>query len=121
MLLAGHETTSTSLSWGLLELAKHPDIQAKLRKEIHDMEVTIRAYGRTSFTAADMDNMPYTQACLKEMLRYHSPVYHTHRTAGSDMAIPLARPIITKSGKEIQEVPVPKGTRIILSIVAYNR
>ncbi|THH17599.1 hypothetical protein EUX98_g9099 [Antrodiella citrinella] len=118
ILLAGHETTSTALSWGLLELAKYPEYQTKLRKEIHDREAIIKGRG---FNVNDLDNMPFTQACVKEILRLNPPVYHIHRVAGQDVAIPVARPIITKSGKEIREVPVPKGTRIILSIVAYNR
>ncbi|THH29034.1 hypothetical protein EUX98_g5155 [Antrodiella citrinella] len=37
------------------------------------------------------------------------------------MVIPLSRPITTKSGKQINEVPVGKGMRMLLSIVAYNR
>lgn len=121
LLLAGHETTSTALSWGLLELAKHPEIQTRLRKEIHEIEASIKARGRVSFIAADLDNMPYTQACLKEILRFHPPAYHTHRAAGKDMVIPLSKSITTKSGKEIKEVAVPKGTRIIMSVAAYNR
>lgn len=36
MILAGNDTTSTSLTWALYELAKHPEFQADLRREIHE-------------------------------------------------------------------------------------
>ena len=36
-LLAGHETTSVSLSWTLYELAKHPEIQEKIKKEADEV------------------------------------------------------------------------------------
>ena len=121
LLLAGHETTSTALSWGLLELAKQPAVQKKLRDEIHAMEATIRSQGHTGFSADDLELMPYTQAVVKEILRFHPPVYHTHRSASKDLAVPLSKPIISKTGKTIHEILVPKDTRLILSLAAYNR
>jgi cytochrome P450 len=36
IILAGHETTSSTLSWALFELTRHSDIQDKLRAEIHE-------------------------------------------------------------------------------------
>ncbi|THH31652.1 hypothetical protein EUX98_g2557 [Antrodiella citrinella] len=120
ILLAGHETTSTSLGWGLLELARRPEIQSRLRKEIHDIEAIVKLKGR-GINASDVENMPYLQAIVKEILRLNPPAYHMQRCSKEDVAIPMSRPIITKSGKEIREVLVPKGTRIMLSIVGYNR
>lgn len=65
ILFAGHETTSNSLSWILLELARHPKVQSRLRAEIRDTEAAIRARGDTQFTTADFDAMPYTTAVIK--------------------------------------------------------
>lgn len=64
-LLAGHETTSNSLTWALLELAKRPDIQTRLRREIEAKAREIHTHGRVEFTAADYDSMPYLNAVLK--------------------------------------------------------
>ena len=65
MLFAGHETTSHSLTWILLELARHPKMQSRLRTEIRETEGAIRARGDTLFTIADFDAMPYTAAVIK--------------------------------------------------------
>ena len=46
---------------------------------------------------------------------------HVHRIAGRNDILPLSRPITTESGEVISEIVVPKGTRIVASIAAYNR
>jgi len=62
LLLAGHETTSNATSFMLWELAKHQDVQARLRREIG----SVRAVnGGASLTAEDLDRMPYLQAVVK--------------------------------------------------------
>ncbi|KAH7922165.1 cytochrome P450 [Leucogyrophana mollusca] len=121
ILFAGHETTSNTVSWALLELAKHPEIQTKLRSEIRATDAAIHARGQSDFTVADFEAMPYTTAVMKEVLRFHSVAYHSHRCAGRDDVLPLSQPIVTDSGEVIHEVPIPKGTRIVASIAAYNR
>ncbi|KDQ64165.1 hypothetical protein JAAARDRAFT_201556 [Jaapia argillacea MUCL 33604] len=121
VMLAGHETTGNSLTWTLWELAKNPKIQARLRNEIRDTEVNIRQRGGSDFTLADIEGMPYLQAVLKESLRFHPVALHMLRQPAKDEVIPLFKPIMTKSGKMVHEVAVPEGTRLILSIPAYNR
>ena len=95
MFIAGHETTgesescnqtkisliltliwsATSLSWTLLELARNPEIQDKLRREIRDKKHQIRSAGtRSGFTAEELDSMPYLNAVLKvRLVVYFSP------------------------------------------------
>ncbi|KAJ7278476.1 cytochrome P450 [Mycena rebaudengoi] len=121
IMQAGHETTANTLSWTLFELTQHPYIQTKLRAEILAIEQDVRARGGTEFTAADFDNMPYTIAVMKETLRFHPVAYHSMREAARDEVLPLSKPILTKSGEMITELPIPKGMALIISIAGYNR
>ncbi|KAJ3772964.1 cytochrome P450 [Lentinula raphanica] len=118
LLLAGHETSSTSLVWCILEVARHPKVQTKLREEIRATE---RKLNGRDFTANDFDNMPYMAAVLKESMRFHPAVYQNYRMAAHDVVLPLSKPITTTKGEIINELPVGKGTKFVLSIAAYNR
>ncbi|HEY9373031.1 cytochrome P450 [Streptomyces sp.] len=62
-LLAGHETTATSLGFALHLLARHPEE----RKRAHE-EVDRVLAGRVP-TAADLDALPYLTQVLKEAMR----------------------------------------------------
>lgn len=121
ILLAGHETSATTLCWVLLELARHPEVQQRLRDEIRETERAIRARGGSDFTANDLDNMQYLQAVIKESMRYHPALYQNYRLAARDDVLPLSKPITGRDGTEITKLPIAKGTKIILSIAAYNR
>ncbi|KAG7448514.1 cytochrome P450 [Guyanagaster necrorhizus] len=115
---AGHETTATTLTWTLYELAKSPDLQAKLRHEVKDME---KAIGGADFSAANFESMPYLQAVMKEALRMHPVSYYGLREAARDDVIPLSKPIMLRDGSVVKEVPVAKGTTVYISIAGYNR
>jgi hypothetical protein len=54
-----------------LEIAKHPDVQKRLRKEIRAMEQTIHARGDVDFTAGDLDGMLYLSAVIKVSSTIH--------------------------------------------------
>lgn len=64
-LLAGHETTATSLSFSLHLLARHPEFQDRARAEIAAV-----LGGRTP-GAADLDRLPYLTQVLKEAMRLY--------------------------------------------------
>ncbi|GAB7329021.1 hypothetical protein MBLNU13_g00872t1 [Cladosporium sp. NU13] len=101
-LVAGHETTSTSLTWGIYLLSRNPSVQAKLREEIRSNLPSIQ----DNITAADIDNCHYLHAVCAEILRLWSPVTLTMRVAANDA---------TLAGQFI-----PKGTTIILAPWAIN-
>ena len=121
ILLAGHETTATTMNWGLMELANNPAVQDRLRSEIYSMKTSIQARGGGEFTASDFDAMPYLTAVIKEILRVYPVSFHNHRQSGKDDVLPLSKPMVLKSGEVVNEILVPKGTKVVLSITGYNR
>ena len=65
ILLAGYDTSGSSLVWTSLELARHPEMQSKLRCEIRQKAREIQKRGDTEFSALDLESMPYLAAVLK--------------------------------------------------------
>lgn len=43
------------------------------------------------------------------------------RIAAEDDVIPLANPIIAKTGKIMNEIPIKKGQNIYMAVYTYNR
>jgi cytochrome P450 len=72
-LLAGHETTSTALTFALHLLGHHPEAQRRLREEV---DTTLA--GRAA-TASDLPALPYTAMVIKEAMRLYPPAYATGR------------------------------------------
>ncbi|KAI5824316.1 cytochrome P450 [Schizophyllum commune Tattone D] len=106
ILLAGHETTATSLSWALLELAQAPPIQDRLRAEIRGVRGENGSKPRLE--AEDIRAMPFLNAVVQEVLRFHNSVIDTARTATQDDVIPLSDPLLDRKGRPIYEVASEK-------------
>jgi hypothetical protein len=64
-MFAGHETTANTLCWTLLELARHPEVQSRLRIEIRAAEREARSRGVSELSTTELDNMPLTLAVIK--------------------------------------------------------
>ncbi|MCP3757355.1 cytochrome P450 [Streptomyces sp. TBY4] len=64
-LLAGHETTATSLAFSLHLPARHPGFQDRARAEI------TAVLGDRTPVAADLDRLPYLTQVLKEAMRLY--------------------------------------------------
>jgi hypothetical protein len=93
-LTAGHETTSTSTTWALYALTKHPEVQNKLRQELLESGLGDEP------SMADLDKLPYLDNVVRESLRVHPAVPSTVREATHEVNIPLSRPIIDRRGVE---------------------
>ncbi|KAK0193545.1 cytochrome P450 [Armillaria mellea] len=119
LTLAGYETTSSTLSWLLYEICKHPEQQKRIRQEIAEVRTRIGAADELSST--DYDSMPFMNAVIKETLRFHPIMPTLMRVAGSDDVIPLLEPVTTSTGAKLSQITVKKGQLIQLGIGYYNR
>jgi cytochrome P450 len=96
-MLAGHETTSMSLTFALHLLGRYPDIQQKVRDEVKQV------LGDARPTAAQLiGELPYTTAVLKEAMRLYPAAPITGRRSLEDTTI---------GGYD-----VPAGSDVVLSV-----
>ncbi|KAI0644554.1 PAH-inducible cytochrome P450 monooxygenase PC-PAH 4 [Trametes meyenii] len=121
LTFAGHETTATALTFLLYELARHPDYQTRLRKDIREARGRVKARGDSDFTVEDLDNIPSLVNAIKEGLRLHPGGAMVPRVATKDDVLPLAFPVVSTTGALITEILVKKGQTIIASFAAYQR
>lgn len=85
-LAAGHETTASAMAWATYLLVKHPDVQTKLREEIHANLPSIEDES-AQITSQDIDKLIYLNAVLNETLRVFPPVPLTLRETTADTTI----------------------------------
>ncbi|KAG5732602.1 Cytochrome P450 4F12 [Termitomyces sp. T112] len=110
-----YETTSISLTWALIELARKPEKQQKLREEL------------SRFSTADptwdqlVSELPYLDSVVHEVLRLHPPVTDTNAVAAEDDIIPLSNPIVTATGESVSSIVVRRGTTVTAPIRTINR
>ncbi|KAK0189637.1 cytochrome P450 [Armillaria mellea] len=131
-LMVGHETTSCSIIFSLYELAGQPDIQEKLRREIHALgsDLNYDRYqqplipgrgnpGRVSTYVMDTHSYFYLMA-TDNRLRLHAPSPRTDRVALEDDVIPFSRPIVTANGHAITSLPIKAGQIIQIPTSVLN-
>ncbi|OCH87846.1 cytochrome P450 [Obba rivulosa] len=103
MYAAGAETTAGVLSWFMLAMVAHPEVQHKAHEELD------RVLGRDRMpTFADYEALPYIRAIVKESLRWR-PVD------------PLGLPHLCTDNDWYEGYYIPKGSICIANVWAMNR
>lgn len=105
--LGGYETSGTTLSHLLLELATHPEVQDNLKSELDKM--LDRFDGKICHESISDTEMPYALCVLKESLRLAPPLLRPERICTQDWRHP-------ESG-----VSIKKGTIVMIAAWAANR
>jgi cytochrome P450 len=101
MMLAGHETTALLMMYAVYLLSTHKREAELLRAEIDE-----KLQGRLA-TFADLANLPYTDAFVRETLRLYPPVY----AFGREVTAPFS----------VGGYTLPKGSMILFSPFARQR
>ncbi|XP_065214955.1 probable cytochrome P450 6a23 [Planococcus citri] len=97
---AGFETSSSTLSFMLLELARNPHIQDKLRNEIR----TVLENNNNELTYETIKQMKYLDMVIDETLRKYPTTGRIIRICGKPYEIPDSKYVI------------PEGTTVIVSL-----
>lgn len=94
LLMAGIDTTSHTTSFLLYQLARNPEIQERLRREVLDV---VGPKG-SPLTVSNANNLHYLKACIKESLRLNPAAMANARFTSKDLVLSGYR--------------VPKGTLV---------
>jgi len=95
LLIAGHETVASALTWTWHLLAGTPDADSALSDEVRDV------LGSRLPTAADLPRLVYTRAVFEEAMRLYPPAWVITRRA--------------RAADEISGYTVPRGALVVLS------
>jgi cytochrome P450 len=102
ILMAGHETTASALTFALWLIAKHPEIQQRMSDEI------TAAIGPAPPAAADYPKLKYVAQVFAESMRLYPPAWVSARTAIESYT--------TRTGQFI-----PKGSALVCAPIVVHR
>ncbi|CAD6586001.1 MAG: hypothetical protein CYPHOPRED_003360 [Cyphobasidiales sp. Tagirdzhanova-0007] len=73
-IMAGHDTSSTTVAWILMYMSTRPEIQKKLREEVQRAKAKAATEDRSELKHEEISSLPYMDAVVKETLRCVPPV-----------------------------------------------
>ena len=138
MSIFWHNGRAVILTWALLDLARNPSTQSKLRQELIAFDVD-PTYDQMA------SNLSYLDAVVHEILRLHPPISEFVREvrcvikqlyslffndlkcvvpplqASEDDIIPLSQPVRTRFGDVVNSITVARGTEVGINVASINR
>lgn len=101
MIIGGHETASSALTWLWYELAQNPTAEARLHHEIDTV------VGDQTLSLSHLPELRFTKMILDETMRLHPPFWFENRNVMEDT--------------QLGGVTIPKGSMIVFSRYSLHR
>ena len=96
-MIAGHETTSVTLTWTTFLLAKYPEFQTRLQSELDEA-----LHGKSEITFEDLNKLNFLESCIKESMRLCPVVTNVGRQTIKD--------------DKIGPYTIPAGTELVINV-----
>ncbi|KAJ3199817.1 hypothetical protein HK099_003001, partial [Clydaea vesicula] len=100
---SGHETTANTMTFVVLELAKHPKILEKVRAEVTE----VLKLGNGTLTYENLGHLKYVEAVIKESQRLYPVVPFLSRSSQKDQTL--------------LNYSIPKGSRVMVNIIGLHK
>ncbi len=81
LLMTGHETASSAMTWCLDHIMRHADVRDRLEQEVDEV------VGRRPIAPDDHARLPYARAVFNEALRHTPPIFFLGREAIEDCTV----------------------------------
>jgi cytochrome P450 len=101
ILLAGHETTASTLAWTWYELSRNPEIAERMRAEAREV------LGDGLPTYEDLHRLTYTTMVIQETMRLHPAVW--------------ILPRVSIEAEEVDGYQIPAGSNVLICPYTLHR
>ncbi len=101
MIIGGHETTATALTWFWYELHHNPGVEASIMDEIKNV------VGDGQMTLEHLPELKLTNRALQETMRLHPPFWFENRNTINDV--------------ELGGAMIPRGSMVVYSRYSLQR
>eukprot|EP01018_Ginkgo_biloba_P008366 Gb_09401 [translate_table: standard] len=103
MFIAGTDSTSATVEWGMTELLRKPELMKRVQAELDEV-----VGQKSKMEESNIAELPYLQAVVKEVLRLHPPA-------------PLIVPRRSDNSCEVGGFVVPENTQVFVNIWGIGR